>query len=380
MPPDEAKTTSHDQRLQQLLQQCPDIASATNELQRLSEYASDSKAHGDSETTPDARLTEYTHRRSQGEPLEYILGRTQWGGLDILCRSGTLIPRSSSEIVASKLARALTQLKNDAVAEPTIPLRIADVGTGTGCASLFLHSVLHPPRSPGHEMQPLEILGGDVSSDCLKLASDNLDHNVRLNLVDASSRTEISFQHLDMLELGEAVHQSDERSSPSAINGSSGKSFEAAGFLRHKWDALISYPPCVPSADFLPGGRVPYTDRAYQPKLAIVPPELADNRMQKLEVDPADVFFYILLQVALKAGIKATVLEVCEGPQATRVRKMAARIMPPDAWIERWRDDTVFSGDGLVESDSVDQNEDAVHGRAVVVWQGDWADWRRRER
>ena len=259
--------------------------------------------------------------------------------------------------------------------KPSVPVRIADIGTGTGCVSLLLHKSLHPPESTGPSSQSLEILGGDISSDCLRLASDNLEHAVRLGAVSSSARDDISFQYLDMIKLGEAVSQLDDHITPSTIKTSDATSMS---FLDHKWDAMISYPPCVPAADFLPGGRLPYCDRTYQPKVAIVPPILADEAMQELEVDPADVFFYILLKVALKADVKVTVLEVCEGPQAMRVRKLAAQLVPSDAWIERWRDEMVFAGDGLAESDFVDVNDDAVHGRAVVVWMGDWAEWRRQ--
>ena len=370
----EASKIPSDRYLQQLLQQCPDVASATSELKRLSEHAFDSKTDPDtSQLAPDTRLAQYVERRAQGEPLEYILGSTSWAELDILCRSGTLIPRESSEIVASVFARTLARLQREGVTKPAVPIRIADIGTGTGCVSLLLHKSLRPPEATGPSGQSLEILGGDISPDCLKLASDNLEHAVRLGAVSTSARNEISFQYLDMIKLGEVVSQLDNHISPSNIKTSDATSMD---FLDHKWDAMISYPPCVPAADFLPGGRVPYSDRTYQPKVAIVPPILAHEAMQELEVDPADVFFYILLKVALKADVKLTVLEVCEGPQATRVRKLAAQLMPSTAWIERWRDEMVFSGDGLAESDSVDVNDDAVHGRAVVVWMDDWADWR----
>ena len=371
----EASKVLSDQYLQQLLQQCPDMASATSELKRLSEHAFDSSTYQETQLAPETRLAQYIDRRSQGEPLEYILGSTPWAGLDILCRSGTLIPRESSEIVASNFARTLAQLQSEGVTKPAVPVRIADIGTGTGCVSLLLHKSLHPTDSTAPGGQSLEILGGDISSDCLKLASDNLEQAVRLGAVSSSARDDISFQFLDMIKLGEAVSQLDKHITPSTIKASDATSMS---FLDHKWDAMISYPPCVPAADFLPGGRVPYSDRTYQPKVAIVPPVLADGAMQELEVDPADVFFYILLKVALKVEVKVTVLEVCEGPQATRVRQLAARLMPSDAWIERWRDGMVFGGDGLAESDLVDVNDDAVRGRAVVVWTGDWAEWRRK--
>lgn len=39
------------------------------------------------------RLRRMVNERARGKPLQYILGDQPFGGLDILCRKGVLIPR-----------------------------------------------------------------------------------------------------------------------------------------------------------------------------------------------------------------------------------------------------------------------------------------------
>ena len=71
----EANKNLSDQYLNQLLQQCPDTASATKELKRLSEHAFDSNTYQEAQLAPSTLLAQYVDRRSQGEPLEYIHGQ-----------------------------------------------------------------------------------------------------------------------------------------------------------------------------------------------------------------------------------------------------------------------------------------------------------------
>jgi len=63
-------------------------------------------------------------RRLTREPVQHILGHTGFYGLEILSDARALIPRTDSEIVVE---RALALLPSGAL------LRVADLGTGTGC-------------------------------------------------------------------------------------------------------------------------------------------------------------------------------------------------------------------------------------------------------
>ena len=69
-------------------------------------------------------------RRAGGEPFAYITGRRAFWDLDLEVGPGTLIPRPETECV---IEEALARLP-----ERDRPLRILDLGTGTGCLAVTL--------------------------------------------------------------------------------------------------------------------------------------------------------------------------------------------------------------------------------------------------
>lgn len=94
-------------------------------------------------------------RREAREPLQHILGETEFYGLRLNCDSRALIPRPDSECVVDV---ALTHLpRGDA------PLRIADLGTGSGC--LLLALLTERPTALG--------VGLDQSANAVALATEN---------------------------------------------------------------------------------------------------------------------------------------------------------------------------------------------------------------
>ena len=79
-----------------LLRPCRDLPSARNELRWLREHAI---AHARTQTKPTGWRTflrRLCEERGRGKPLQYILGNQPFGDVDILCRSGVLIPRCVS--------------------------------------------------------------------------------------------------------------------------------------------------------------------------------------------------------------------------------------------------------------------------------------------
>ena len=84
-----------------------------------------------------AALRELVRRRQAGEPVAYLTGRKEFWGLDLRVDGRVLVPRPDSE---TAIEEALERLGDERAAEAP-PLRIADVGTGSGALALVLAKV-----------------------------------------------------------------------------------------------------------------------------------------------------------------------------------------------------------------------------------------------
>lgn len=97
------------------------------------------------------------------KPLAYLIGEAWFAGLRFRVDQNTLVPRSPlAELILHGLSPWL---------ELDRPLRVLDVGTGSGCIAAAL--AWHWPA--------LEVDATDISTEALELAADNLR---RLGLVD----------------------------------------------------------------------------------------------------------------------------------------------------------------------------------------------------
>ncbi len=94
-----------------------------------------------------ARLRALLERRLAGEPLQYVLGRWSFRGLDLRVDPRVLIPRPETEVVAEV-----------AIAESAViggPFVVADLGTGSGALALALAAELRAwPRVCGTKRCP----------------------------------------------------------------------------------------------------------------------------------------------------------------------------------------------------------------------------------
>ncbi len=123
-----------------------------------------------------ADLTALLARRLKGEPIAYILGEKEFWSLPLNVSEDTLIPRPDTEILVEKaLDIALEKLH-----KKTSPLRILDLGTGTGAIALALTSEL-TPRCQKQGVQ-LEIIGVDFMPNAVLLAKSNAVKN-QLNAI-----------------------------------------------------------------------------------------------------------------------------------------------------------------------------------------------------
>ncbi len=108
--------------------------------------------------TPDelAAYKKLLLRRSAREPLQYILGETEFYSLNFKVSPAALIPRPETECLIDEAVNFLS------AGERAAP-RILDVGTGSGIISVVLAKKIPQSR----------ITAVDISDDALALAADN---------------------------------------------------------------------------------------------------------------------------------------------------------------------------------------------------------------
>ena len=104
---------------------------------------------------------ELIQRRGAREPLQHIVGSTNFCGLEIAVSRAALVPRPETELLAERG----WQFLNAVPAEPPKPPTALDFGTGTGCLALAVAS--HCATAEIHAL--------DISADALALARQNAD-------------------------------------------------------------------------------------------------------------------------------------------------------------------------------------------------------------
>jgi release factor glutamine methyltransferase len=118
-------------------------------------------AHRKLTTSETDRLEIFAQRRLAGEPVARILGHKEFWGLSLQVSAATLVPRPDTETVVELALEILRAAGAD-----DRPLRIADLGTGSGAILLALLSEL--PHARG--------FGTDISTEALQTAAANAAH------------------------------------------------------------------------------------------------------------------------------------------------------------------------------------------------------------
>lgn len=111
----------------------------------------------------EAAFAQLLQRRLAGEPVAYLLGRRGFWTLDLAVTPATLIPRPETERLVEL---ALERLP------PERPLRVADLGTGSGAIALALAS----------ERPQAQVLATDMSADALAVAAANAQRHALGNV------------------------------------------------------------------------------------------------------------------------------------------------------------------------------------------------------
>jgi release factor glutamine methyltransferase len=117
-----------------------------------------------------ARFQEFLERRAKGEPVAYIRGIKEFHGLAFAVDARALIPRPETErlveLAELEIVRRLIGAPRPAGAPP---LRIIDVGAGSGAVAVTLAVLL---RRRGM-LEEVDLTASDVSEDALQLAREN---------------------------------------------------------------------------------------------------------------------------------------------------------------------------------------------------------------
>lgn len=142
----------------------------------------------------EAQIEQVAQRLRSGEPMQYILGQTDFFGRNFTVDSRVLIPRPETEELVDLIRRSERSAK-----------RILDIGTGSGCIAISL----------ALELPEAEISAVDLSPDALGVA--------RKNATQLGAR--VDFREGDALHGLEAL-------------------FAPASF-----DVIVSNPPYVPESD-----------------------------------------------------------------------------------------------------------------------------------
>ncbi|MES2211195.1 MAG: peptide chain release factor N(5)-glutamine methyltransferase [Chloroflexota bacterium] len=117
-----------------------------------------------------ARFAEAVTRREAGEPVAYLRGVREFLGLALATDERALIPRPETErlveLAEADVARRLVSAPRSA---GTRPIRIADVGTGSGAIAVALAARLRARRM----LDEVDILAIDDDAAALDLAKEN---------------------------------------------------------------------------------------------------------------------------------------------------------------------------------------------------------------
>ena len=107
-------------------------------------------------------------------PIQYLLGKTSFYGLDFEVNENVLIPRPETEELVEWI------INENSKTDKTKKLRILDIGTGSGCIAISLAKNL--PNA--------EVFGIDVSKKAIETAKRNAINN----------NVDVTFVFLDILE------------------------------------------------------------------------------------------------------------------------------------------------------------------------------------
>ena len=183
----------------------------------------------DLDATTRERYFSLVAQRASGVPTQHLTGHQEFWGLDFEVTPDVLVPRPETEhLIEVALDRLGASAGGDSHRRRA-PLRIADVGTGSGCIAIAFTKEL-----PG-----AQIVATDISAAALEIARRN------------SARHEVS-QRIEFVEcnlLDQFFHQSPDTSHQSL-----------------RFDLIVSNPPYIGRSE---AATLPREVREHEPETAL---------------------------------------------------------------------------------------------------------------
>lgn len=138
------------------------------------------------------RISSILDRMIKHEPIQYILGETEFYGMKLKVRPGVLIPRGETEELVEWVIkcgssdrgprfrgddrenRLRGDVKGQACNDPDLRLRVLDIGCGSGAIAIALAKYL----------PDAEVVASDISEEALQLTQENAAlHNISVTLI-----------------------------------------------------------------------------------------------------------------------------------------------------------------------------------------------------
>ena len=217
-------------------------------------------------------------RRCRREPIDYVLGETEFYGRSFRVNSRVLIPRPDTEML---VILSLQFAFDNGMANP----RTCDLGTGSGALAVTL----------ALELGQCEVIACDISDDALKVAQSNAERHGVAGHID--------FRNVDMTS-------------------------NAIGDALGRFDIVVANPPYIPT------GRL---DNELEPEVSQWEPRLAlDGGQDGLAV--LGPLIERIPQLMRESGPSLTLIEI-DSESAEACLDRAKRAIPDATAIELIRDD-----------------------------------------
>jgi len=130
-----------------------------------------------------ARYSVHLERRLAGEPMQYILGETEFYGLPFRVTPDVIIPRPETEHIVEKVLDLAARFPNP---------RIVDIGTGSGAIAVAL----------AHKLPQAAVTAIDLSAPALAVAKENAERNEvagRIRLLEGDLLAPVAGERFDLV-------------------------------------------------------------------------------------------------------------------------------------------------------------------------------------